>query len=398
MSLRRVFSTEGSGLKHFDVVVIGAGVAGSSCLYHLAQRGITRTLLVEQAAVAAGSSGRSAAFIETQYVDLDRIRLGIYAEDLLEGFRDEHSLPFIQRGKLLLALDAEGLCELKESAERQQQLGTGAVILTAAQVADVAPQLQTDDVEGALYGPRDGYIDPPRLCQLFIDLAEQQGAKLLRCRVTDVAQSNGRVTGVMTTDGAVSCDALVNAAGAWAGRIGALAGLQVPVRGYRREVVVLEDPAGRAGDLPIVVEPLGSFERNLYLRGDGGGLLLAGMHFEGQTDESAVDPDDFESTVSWQAQEFVSELVLRRYRDGHELGLRVGWAGLYPLSDDRRPIVGESSQLTGFWNLAGLGGNGIQLSPGFGAVLADEMVDGTSDLLPDVEPYRPERFTTSSNA
>jgi sarcosine oxidase subunit beta len=392
-----VSKNEGDVLEHFDVVVIGAGVAGTSCLYHLSEKGLTRALLIEQTAVAAGSSGRSAAFIETQYVDVDRIRLGVYAEDILERFRAEHDLPFVQNGKILLALNQSELAQLELSAAAQRELGaSGTALLTRDEVSNQAPQLETDDVVGALFGPRDGYTDPPRLCQLFIDLASTRGAEMRRCRVIDIVQHNGRVSGVLTTDGRIACDAVVNAAGAWAGDIAALAGLHVPVRGYRREVVVLEDGRGMGGDLPIVVEPLGSLERNLYLRGDGGNLIIAGIHFEGEDEEEPSNPTHFETNLSWQAQETIGDLVRRRLRDGDDLGLRVGWAGLYPVSDDRRPIIGEARAMPGFWNLAGLGGNGIQLSPGFGAVVADELVDGRTSLLPDMERYRLERFAAAS--
>jgi sarcosine oxidase, subunit beta len=372
-------------MERFDVVVIGGGAAGTACVYHLARHGL-HTLLVEREHLAAGSSGRSAAFVETQYTDPDRVRLTVYAERLLERLSADHDVGFVQHGKLWLAREDDDLKAYASSVDFQRSLGvTDSRILSREEVGALAPALRIDDLAGALYGPRDGYVDPPRLCALLVELS---GAEVRRARVTGV--DRGRVETDRGDE--IACDAVVNTAGAWACEVGALAGLEVPVAGHRREVVVLE---GGDGELPLVVEPLGDGD-GLYLRGDGGELVLAGVH--SHTLDEPADPDSYREAVDSEAEREVVRLVRRRYRGGDSLRLRGGWAGLYPLTPDGLPIVGEAEAVPGFWNLVGLGGNGIQLSPGFGAVVADLLATGSTDLLPEVERYRLERFTRSVSA
>ena len=185
---------------------------------------------------------------------------------------------------------------------------------------------------------------------------------------------------------------VVNAAGAWASRVAALAGLRLPVEGHRREIVVLEDARPDAGELPLVVDPVGDDGDSLYLRGDGGRLVVAGFHTENPEHDAPSDPDGFATEIGDSAVDELAPLLRRRWRDADALRVRGGWAGLYPLAPDGAPVLGEAAALPGFHHLAGLGGNGIQLSGGLGRVAADLIVDGASPLLPDPARYSLERF------
>ena len=167
-----------------------------------------------------------------------------------------------------------------------------------------------------------------------------------------------------TREDELRCGAVVNAAGAWARRIGALAGLEVPVDGYRRQVAVLEAERTK---LPIVTEELACGEV-LYLRGEGERHVLAGLHSE-TTSEQPADPDDYAETPDPAFEARIAELVSKRLVEGRSLRLRGGWAGLYPVAAGGRPIVAET-EVAGFFVLAGLGGNGIQLAPALGEDLA----------------------------
>lgn len=378
----------------YDVVVIGGGAAGTSCLFHLAERGITRTLLLEQDAVASGSSGRSAAFIETQYVDRDKVRLTVYGERLLEQLAVNHGLPFVQRGKLLLARGPEQLASYRESLEFQHGLGhRDTALLETAEISSITPLLDLEGIAGALYGPRDGYTDPVLLCRLLADLAEDRGAAVRHAAATGIVVDRGKVSGVRADGETIGCGAVVNAAGAWARGVGALGGVEIPVDGFVREILVLEDSgAGDAGQLPLVVEPIGHDGEAVYFRGDGGRLILAGFHSHRLDDERAPDPRRYRQLPSAAVQDRIALGLARRYRGGERLLVRGGWTGLYPLPADGLPILGESARVPGFWSLAGLAGNGIQLAPGAGAVVADLIAAGTTSLLPDVDRYGPDRF------
>ena len=325
-----------------DVAVVGAGVAGASCAYHLAQRGAS-VVVLEREHPAAGSSGRSAAFIETLYVDRDRVRWTQWSA----RFYEQLGIPFVQHGKLQLAHGDAQLQRYARTLELRED--DGARVVDATEVARLAPRLATKDVAGAVFGPRDGWIDPPTLCARLLD-----GIEVQRVAVTDPH--------------AVDARTVVLAAGAWIGEI-----YDVPVVGERRTIALFEDDDPRAGDTPLVVDPVGDAGDSLYLRGDGGRLVLAGFHSEEAGHDEELVP-----------------LLARRWCDPDVLRHRGGWEGLYPLTPDGEPLLGEAEP--GIHLLAGLGGNGIQLGGALGRVAADLVLDGGSDLLPDPARYALARF------
>jgi sarcosine oxidase subunit beta len=338
-----------------DVVVVGGGIAGASCLYQLSRHGLSAVLL-ERRSLAGGSTGRSTALIETAYANAERVELGLRTLRLIEALE----IDFTRCGKLLVARDEHEL-EVFHAVPHPE-----ASVLAPEELAAVAPELITDDLAGALYAPSDGYVDPVGLCGVLVErsgLEARQATEVLAIRRDD-----GAVTGVSTDTGEIACRAVVNAAGAWAGEVAALAGLDLDVRGYRRQVAVLEPPPGGLR-LPIVVDG------ELYVRSDGPQRVLAGIHSEEPTEPA--DPDHFRETSDAEFEEAVAGLLSRRLRRGSELRLRGGWAGLYPIARGGRPVVGESPQLSGFFNLAGLGGNGIQLGP----ALAEYMAADVAEML-----------------
>ena len=161
---------------HYRAIVIGGGVAGTGCMHQLAQLGLTDGLLIDQGGLASGSSGRSAAFVETQYLEDDRIRMCAFSLQLYQQLARENGLRFAQIGKLLLGFTSEDLAAFERSVSFQRSIGLdGAVVIGPEAVGEKSSVLRTDDIAGALWGSFDGYIDAAQLCRIYVAEAEARG-------------------------------------------------------------------------------------------------------------------------------------------------------------------------------------------------------------------------------
>ncbi len=382
-------------------VVIGGGAIGTSCFYHLVQSGLRDVLLVEQAGLAAGSSGRSAAVVETQYLERGKIALCAHSMALVRRFETGYGLPFVHHGYLRLGHSAGDLERFRRSVGIQREYGmTDAVVLDRDGVRRVTPALHTDDLAGALFGPSDGYTDPVRLCELFVQLGRDGGGRVWQGRpVTGVRVRHGRVAGVTCGSEAIDCDLVVNATGAWARQLGRLLDVELPVDGYRRQIVIFTPPEPFSSPVPMVMDYVPGLEQEgLYFRDDTPGRLIAGLHWEGYGDrERPENPDAYRQDPDWDYAARVAELLSLRYPAASRFSVQGGWAGLYPLTPDSEPIVGELPGVPGFYNAIGAGGVGIQISPAVGAIVAELIATGKTTIVPTVEPYGIDRFQRPSN-
>jgi sarcosine oxidase subunit beta len=378
------------------VVVIGGGAVGTSCFYHLTRRGVRDVVLLEQATLASGSSGRSAAVVETQYLTEADIALTAWSMRVVRRLAEEHGLSFVRHGYLRLGRTAADLARFHASVAIQRDYGmTDAVVLDRPALVARCPHLQADDLLGGLLGPTDGYIDPVRMCELFVGLGQEAGGRVRTgCRVTAIHTRGGRIAGVACGDEVVEADVVVNAAGAWARRIGELAGVTLPVDGYRRQIVIFEPPAPFAEPVPFTIEYVPGVEQEgLYFRDDTPQRLIAGLHWEGHADwERPEDPDGYRQSSDWEYGARVADALARRFRGAEAFRVIGGWAGLYPLTPDSEPILGPVAAVPGFVTAIGAGGVGVQISPALGAIVADLVVDGQTKVVPRLDAYRLERF------
>jgi sarcosine oxidase subunit beta len=378
------------------VVVIGGGAFGASCFYHLTERGVRDVLLLEQATLGSGSTGRSAAVVETQYLAPDQIALCAWSIRLFQRLEREHGLPFVHHGYLRLGHSAGDLSGFHESVRLQRAHGlTDARVVEPQEIARIVPLLRVDDLAGALWGPTDGYVDAVRYCELLTGLGRAAGGRVLQGRrARGVRLRGGRVAGVETDGEVIECETVINASGAWARRFGETLGLALPVDGYRRQLVQFEPPRPLATPVPMVIDYVPGVEREgLYFRDDTPSRIVAGLHWEVHGDvERPSDPDAFRQAVDWDYAERVAEALAARYRGAADFRVTGGWAGLYPLTPDTRPIVGPTPGIEGLYQALGGGGVGVQISPAIGAIVADLVATGETRVMPDWERYRLERF------
>jgi sarcosine oxidase subunit beta len=378
------------------VVVIGGGAFGASCFYHLTARGVRDVLLVEQATLGSGSTGRSAAVVETQYLAPDQVALCAWSIRVFRWLEREHALPFVHHGYLRLGHTGADVAGFHESVALQHAHGCDeARVIGPDEIARIVPALRVDDVTGGLWGPTDGYVDAVRYCELLAGLGRAAGGRVLQGqRARGVRLRHGRVAAVELDGETLECEAVVNASGAWARRLGAALGVALPVDGYRRQLVQFEPRRPLPAPVPMIIDYVPGVEREgLYFRDDTSSRLVAGLHWEVHGDaEQPADPDAFRPSVDWDYAARVGEALAARYRGAEDYRVTGGWAGLYPLTPDTRPIVGPTPGVEGLYQALGGGGVGVQISPAIGAMTADLVTTGETGVMPGWARYRLERF------
>ncbi len=376
-----------------DVVIIGGGCMGASVAWHLARLGITRVVLLEREPVlGAGSTGRNAGGVRHQFSSDANIRLSIESIRMFERFEAEVGAPldFWQDGYLFLVSELGNVEAFRRGVELQRRLGVDVAWLTPEDAVRLAPGLRADGVAAATFCARDGIADPSGVTHGFARGARERGVEIRRStEATSITRAGGRVTGVETTSGAISAPVVVNAAGPWAGRVGAMAGVDLPVTPVRRHILIAAPPAGGWGEgVPKNRIMVIDFDTTFYFHREGAGVLF-GM---GEKDE----PAGFDTTVQWDFVERVIPVAERRLPALGEASISQAWAGLYEMTPDAMPLIGAVPEVDGLFVIAGFSGHGFQHSPAAGRILAD-LIAGRDPAF-DLSPFAPARFASGAPA
>jgi sarcosine oxidase subunit beta len=259
-----------------------------------------------------------------------------------------------------------------------KRLDVPAQRLDAAGVHRVFPELRVDDLRFATLCMRDGYCDPSSLLNGYVARAREKGVQFREEQpVIGIARDGDRVTAVRTASGEITCETVVNAAGAWGAEVGAFAGVDLPIRPLRRQIFVTDPVPGLDRDFPLTVE----FASSLYFHRESGGVLM-GM----------ADPTDgpgFDGTVNWDFLPTLVERALYRLPALERANVKTGWAGFYEDTPDKHPIIGAVG-VHGFLCAAGFSGHGIMHAPATGEAIAELIVDGRTTL--DLSALAYDRF------
>lgn len=367
------------------MVIIGAGIVGASIAYHLAVRGATDIVILEAAeSEITGSSARSLAGVRHQFSDEVNVRLSLYSAARIRNFAEEiggHA-GFHQVGYLLLHSDPEQWERARRDVALQQSLGARVEVLPPDRAGEFVPMTRTADLLGATFGPDDGYCDPHGIASGYLARARDMGVTLRRAiPATGMRIEAGRVTAVDTPGGAIDCDVVVNAAGCWAGEVGALAGLDIPVKPYRRCVYMTEPFADIPGDIPLSIDVASGF----YMRKAQDSVVF-GL-------SNLAEPPGFNLDVDWDWLEPTSLAGFYRFPVLERARLidRRCWAGLYEITPDHMPILGRHPRLPNYVDASGFSGHGVMHSPATGLLVAEEILDGRATTI-DIDGLRVNRF------
>ena len=369
--------------KTADVVIIGGGVMGTSTAYHLALKGCPNVLLLERESFfGMQATGRCAGGIRHQFGTEINVRISLLSLPMLDRFEEELGQPIDLRycGYLFLLTNAQDVGAFRQQVEMQQRLGAQTEWLQPKQIADIAPLVDLDGVLAGTFNAHDGLADPNSVVQGYVSGARRLGARLLNdVDVTGIRVKGGKVQGVITDQGEIATPVVVNAAGPWAGVVGEMVGVPIPVAPVRRQIAVTGPIPQVPPDFPFVID----FATGLYFHREGQGILT-GMANPDQ-------PVSFDQSMDMEWELVHLEEAMQRLPILEQAGLASRWAGLYEVSPDAHPILGRVSEVDGFYCIGGFSGHGFQHGPACGLLLAEEILDGAAHSL-DITPLHNKRF------
>ena len=374
------------------VTVIGAGALGMCTAINLAEQG-ARVTVLEAQSIASGSSGRSVGVVGTQLTDPFEIALRVHSLRQLRQW-ERLGLGFRHIGYLRLARTPEQMRLFAKSVKLQEEAGFRSRLYQANELQKLVPHINAEGLEGGLFGPDDGFLDPHEMCTFLADRLRAHGGEIRQfCRFVSVKRRGGGYT-LETAKGAIDCDIVVNAAGAWAPAVARLFGQSLYICPERHEAIVIHLDQPLDYTMPMVMDLVNGEGTGLNFRHEKRDELIAEIHKA--SSPVAEDPDYYNDQCEEASKVRLAELIIERLPELSGASLGRGWAGLYPVSVDHRPLVGpvDPSEPT-LITAAGGGGYGIQLGPVIGQMAADWALHGAPVSAPGTEILAP---TTNRNA
>ena len=358
---------------------------GASTAYHLAARGQENILLLEKEQFfGQGATGRCAGGVRYQFATEVNVRLSMESLPMLERFEEEigQNIDFRRCGYLFLLTRPQDINIFRQNLVMQNRLGVQTKWMSGDEIRLRLPMMNLEDVLGGTFHAGDGLVDPNGVVMGYISACQRLGVMVMTdVEVTRICTQYGRVTGVETNEGPVSSPLVVNAAGPWAGVIGEMAGVKIPITPIRRQMLTTTPLPDIPGDFPFVID----FAQSLYFHREGAGILT-GMSNPNQS-------PGFDQNVDLEWEIIHLEAAAARLPILERAGLASHWAGLYEVTPDAHPIFG-ATPLEGLFVCAGFSGHGFMHGPITGKLIAEIILDGAAHTV-DVSMLDLARFAGS---
>jgi glycine cleavage system aminomethyltransferase T/glycine/D-amino acid oxidase-like deaminating enzyme len=370
--------------KKASAVIIGGGVTGASVAYHLAKLGWQDVVLLERKQFACGTTWHAAGLIGTVRANESHARLAEYSMRLLHELEEEtgQSTGFRQVGSLSIAHSEARWEELRRVAVMNNAFNVTRVdMVTPEEIGALFPLVETSDLLGGTFVEHDGKGNPIEITMAFIKGAKARGAKCIEgIQVDDVWIENQRVKGVVTDQGTIETDFVVNCGGMWARELGKRSGVNIPLHACEHYYAVTEKHELVTPDLPV----LRDHDKCVYMKEDAGSLLVGAFEKRAVAWGQLGIPEDFSfdelpGHMEEQLMPVLEDAMIRVPMLG-DVGWRSFFCGPESFTPDDQFHVGESPEVRGYFVAAGLNSVGIQSSGGLGKACAEWMHYGYSPL------------------
>lgn len=375
-----------------DIVIVGGGIMGASLAWHLARRGAGRVVLLERDVVAAGASGRTGALLRRHYSNAPEAILAHRSWGTFAHWPEIIGGPPVHTPcGLIVTVDnsperAANVDRMRRNVAMQNEVGIPSRVVTRAELEELQPQANWDDVTVAAYEPDSGYVDAIPATQGMARAAREAGAAVCEgVRVLEVLADGNCVTGVRTTSGDIATGTVVVAAGPWTTALMRSLGVELPIEALRVQVAILQRPLDVAEHMVYLDTAAGIFTRPW-----APGRTMIGVGGGDQHDP--VDPDSFETRNDAGYGDLAIAAISQRIPGMRNARYLHGHAGLYDMTPDAHPVIGAVGP-DGLYVAAGFSGAGFKKGPAVGEALADLILapeDGPDWV--NLAPFAPDRF------
>ena len=366
--------------KSTKVVVIGGGVAGTSCAYHLAKFGWKDVVLLERDQLTSGTTWHAAGLVGQLGATSTITKLRKYSLDLYKELEKTTGLStgLKQNGAITVASSKERMQELLRQATTAQLSDVEVQVLDKKQTKDLYPVLHNEDLVGSVYMPKDGQADPIGVTNVLAKAAKMEGVQIFeKTPVKKILVKNNRITGVETSNGSIDCEYVVLASGMWSRQIGEEINVSVPLYPNEHFYIITEPMKDLPKDLPV----LRDYNACLYLKEDAGKMLVG--IFEPNAKPAFIEsgrvpndfsfgefPDDFDHFEPYLEKSFHRLPMLET------AGIRKFFSGPESFTPDTQYLLGETKEVKNLFACCGFNSIGLASSGGAGRVTAEWMING----------------------
>lgn len=359
-------------------VIIGGGIIGCSTAYHLAKAGARDVLLIERHKLTSGTTFHAAGLVGQLRSSANITKLLKYSVELYQNLEAEtgQATGFKQNGGLRLARNADRMIEIRRQATMAHSFGLEMHLLSPREAGELWPLMDISDLVGAAYLPTDGQANPSDLTQALAKGARMQGVRIVEdVSVTAIRMKGRRVVGLVTDQGEVACETIVNCAGQWAPEIGRMAGVDVPLQSMQHQYMITEKIEGVTPGLPTLRDPDGL----IYFKEEVGGLVMGGYERTPLSWAENGIPHGFQFQLldsNFEQFEPLMESALRCVPALQTAGIRQLLNGPEAFTTDGNFILGKVPEIDGFYVGCGFNAFGIASAGGAGWALAEWVVNG----------------------
>ena len=382
----------------YDVIIVGGGIIGCSTAWQLSKLG-KKVLVVERKDVASGSAGATDGVVGYHTKKPGpQLDLAVQSIAMFKTLSEELGMDIeygLEAGGMQPGEDKEQWDMLAAMAEEQRKSGVDIHMISTEEARKIEPNL-SPDIYGALYSPTGGKVNPMRMTIAFSRAAKKLGAEFLfKTEVTGFLIEDGRAVGVKTDKGEFRAPAIVNAAGSWAGKVAALAGLDMPIKPRKGQLAVTE-PIGPYLTATVQCALYNIIKFRPEAVKDQAALRLgASLSIEQQEDGSMIiggtrEFVDYEEENTFEAIETMMKRAMRFFPALKDVSVVRFFSGFRPYTPDGLSLMGEVKTLPGFYMAAGHEGDGIALSPITGKLMAELIATGKTSY--DISMFSPNRF------